>query len=270
MTTSLNHPMQPFSSNTMSKRAHVSLISLAAITILALSSAWQAAPAQLQSAASQAQTSTGYSPVISPYKESFPLTYGEWGARWWQYVYGVPADQNPLSDMTGENCGVGQWGPVFFLVGTTGGSVVRSKCKAPANTGLFLPIINISCAVPEDGDPATFYKLCKQAIDGVDKKSLIVTIDGQKVQNLDEFRAREFFSFTGAIPGVYATSGCTAAANCYEGFHETAYSDGYWVMVNPLRPGRHTIHFEGATLSTDPFYPFTVNVTYNLQVVPPQ
>ena len=61
-----------------------------------------------------------------------------------------------------------------------------------------LPIINIFCAVPEDGDATTFTSTCKEAIDGVDPKSLLVTIDGKKVQNLyKSFRAGEFFAFTG-------------------------------------------------------------------------
>lgn len=208
--------------------------------------------------------------VVPPQAESFPLTYGEWGARWWQYVYGIPADQNPLADPTGEKCGVGQWGPVFFLVGTTGGSATRTKCKVPADMALFFPIINVSCAVPEDGDAATFADPCKTAIDGVDPKSLLVTIDGRKVQNLYKFfRASAFFAFTGVEGGVFESSGC-GTPPCYVGFREPAYSDGYWVMVRPLQPGPHSIHFEGATLPTDPFYPFTVDVTYKLTVLPPK
>jgi hypothetical protein len=81
--------------------------------------------------------------VAPPQSESFAQTYGEWGARWWQYVFGIPADQNPISDTTGKFCHVGQWGPVFFLAGANGGTVTRS-CDVPEGLGLFLPIINIA------------------------------------------------------------------------------------------------------------------------------
>jgi hypothetical protein len=98
--------------------------------------------------------------VVPPQSESFPQTYGEWSAQWWQYVLGIPdnptPNENPLTDPTGAQCPVGQWGPVFFLVGTAGplpGTAIRNKCEVPAEVGLFFPIINISCAVPEDGIP---------------------------------------------------------------------------------------------------------------------
>ena len=79
------------------------------------------------------------------------LSYGEWGAAWWQYVFKIPVHDpsnpsqflNPLFDQTGANCGVGQSGPVFFLVGVinTTGTATRS-CTVPANKMLFFPILN--------------------------------------------------------------------------------------------------------------------------------
>jgi hypothetical protein len=173
--------------------------------------------------------------VVPPQSESFPQTYGEWGAQWWQYVLGIPADENPLFDNTGAQCGLGQWGAVFFLVGTaTTGPVIRKECKVPADTGLFFPLINISCAVPEDGSTAKdIEKVCSDIIDLVDQKSLFLTIDGKKVQNLDKFRASEFFSFTGAAHGPYEFTGC-GTPPCYADFRPIAFSDGYWAMVRPL------------------------------------
>jgi hypothetical protein len=209
--------------------------------------------------------------VVPPQTESFPLTYGEWGARWWQYVLGIPVlpapDQNPLFDTTGARCGVGQWGPVFFLVGTVTNDAVARSCDIPADMGLFFPIINIFCAVTEDGDNApAIGDLCGGITDHVDLKSLSLTIDGKRVQNLDKFRASEFFSFTGAAPGVFATTGCTNSnfPHCYEGFRNTAFADGYWAMLRPLSLGKHTVHFHGE----NPFFPQTVDVTYNLNVAP--
>jgi hypothetical protein len=207
------------------------------------------------------------SPVVSPQAESFPLTYGEWGARWWQYVLGIPTDENPLFDTTGAQCRLGQWGPVFFLVGTaTTGPVKRNKCEVPAGAGLFLPIINISCAVPEDGSTAQdISTLCSGFIDQVDPKSLSLTIDGTSIPNLKNFRASEFFSFTGSAHGPFETTGCVAALQpCYADFRSTAFSDGYWAMLKPLSPDRqHTVHFHAEGPNS-----FVVDVTYKLKVVP--
>lgn len=97
-----------------------------------------------------------------------------------------------------------------------------------------------------------------------------MTIDGKKVQNLyKSFRASEFFAFTGVEGNIDEPNGC-GTPPCYVGFREPAYSDGYWVMVRPLQIGRHIVHFEAAVLPTDPFYPFTVDVTYKLSIVPPK
>jgi hypothetical protein len=205
--------------------------------------------------------------VVPPQSEAFPQTYGEWAGRWVQYVYGLPAGQSPLDDATGAQCQFGQSGPVFFLVGTGGGSLTRSLCKVPADAGLFFPIVDIFCAVPDDGATrAEVITACStDIIDKVDLKSLALEIDKKSVQNLSKYRASGFFPFTGAVPGSAATS-CTGAPfpHCYESFRNDAYADGYWAMLRPLSVGQHTIHFHAAI----PDFSFVLDVTYNLTVVP--
>ena len=56
----------------------------------------------------------------------YGLTYGEWSAKWWQWVHSIPAENNPITDTTGIECARGQNGPVWFLVGTYGGPVERA------------------------------------------------------------------------------------------------------------------------------------------------
>jgi hypothetical protein len=231
-----------------------------------LASAVIAASAICHAPAARAQA------VVPPQSESFPLTYGEWGARWWQYVFGIPEGENPLTDdPTGALCHLGQWGPVFFLMGTNSSAPVTRSCDVPADTGLFFPIINIACAIPDDGTTrAEIVAACSPSIDAVDTKSLFVTvdrktvtIDGNTVQNFKKFRASEFFSFTGAVPGS-AVNSCTGdPPHCYEGFRDTAFQDGYWAMLQPLSRGKHVVHFGGSI----PSLSFTVDVTYRLNVV---
>jgi hypothetical protein len=207
--------------------------------------------------------------VVPPQGEAFPQTYGEWAGRWAQYVYGLPAGQSPLEDATGEQCQLGQSGPVFFLVGvgtsTPPGPLTRSKCKVPAGTGLFFPIVDIFCAVPDDGvDRQTVIDTCTtEGIDKADLKSLALEIDKKSVQNLSKYRATQFFPFTGAVPGS-AVNSCTGTPfpHCYESFRNDAYVDGYWAMLRPLSIGQHTIHFHAAI----PDFSFVLDVTYNLTV----
>ena len=36
-------------------------------------------------------------------------------------AFSIPSKDSPALDKTGENCGIGQSGPVWFLAGVTGG-----------------------------------------------------------------------------------------------------------------------------------------------------
>jgi hypothetical protein len=64
--------------------------------------------------------------------------YDHLSVAWWQWVLAQPAATNPLPDPTGGRCAVGQSGPVFFLVGTSGTEpVVRDRCTVPARRFLF-------------------------------------------------------------------------------------------------------------------------------------
>jgi hypothetical protein len=76
-------------------------------------------------------------------------TYEQWSAKWWQYVFSIPAEVNPLFDATGAQCAVEQTGPdtraVFFLVGAinVSGTATRNDCTVPAGKPLFFPILNV-------------------------------------------------------------------------------------------------------------------------------
>lgn len=48
------------------------------------------------------------------------------------------------------------------------------------------------------------------------------------------------------------------------GPRDPAVADGYWVLLEPLTPGHHTIRIE-ASVSGFPF-PFVIDVTYKLTV----
>src|SRR5688500_6634401 len=74
------------------------------------------------------------------------LTYGEWSARWWQWVISIPSQRNPVKAEGRLNCGIAQSGPVFFLAGSAPPltpPVVR-ECTVPAGKDLFYPLVNLS------------------------------------------------------------------------------------------------------------------------------
>jgi hypothetical protein len=77
----------------------------------------------------------GHPKVVSSRSKVFGLTYGEWGAAWWQWLLPIPPCSTgpvdpdhptecagtpaPTLDTTGAECDAGQSGPVWFLAGTS-------------------------------------------------------------------------------------------------------------------------------------------------------
>ncbi len=102
--------------------------------------------------------------------------------------------------------------------------------------------------------------------DMIDVGSLRFSIDGMNVQNLGKYRFKSpIFSFTGAVPNFSSVGGCGyTSPNCYEGFRAQGWADGYWVMLNPLTPGHHTIHFHAEI----PAWGVVQDMTYHLNVLP--
>jgi hypothetical protein len=204
--------------------------------------------------------------VAPPNSTIYGQSYGDWAAAGWQYVVGFPAATNPLNDPEGTNCADGQSGPVFFLVGTSGGAAERDECVAPVGKSIFFPAMNFFCAAPEDGTVEEMVALCSWATDLI--TDVQVTVDGMPVEGLKEdYRfPSPVFPFDGAIDNPYDTfCGGVPSGTCYEGAHTAGFSDGYWIMLRPLSVGQHTIHMFGYLADWD----FMVDVTYNLTVANP-
>jgi hypothetical protein len=202
--------------------------------------------------------------VFAPNENIQGMSYGDWSAAWWQYALTFTNDVSPIMDTTGQYCNAGQGGPVFFLAGAGSGSATRT-CTIPAGKALFVPIINFECSTVEPGnfhaDNAQQARVCATWWgDGVGIDTLKFTIDGKKVMGLGNFRVQSpFYDFI--VPpynNFLGVDGVTSGSSA---------SDGYWVMVKPLSPGAHVIHFQGAVVS-GPGAGGSQNVTYNLTVTP--
>lgn len=199
--------------------------------------------------------------IIPVNANAYGNTYGEWSARWWQWLLSIPAATNPNLDTTGANCAQKQAGPVFYLVGTFGGSAVTRNCTVPAAKALFFPIINSlfgagvgDCDPTNPGVPCNLADLRVASIASLDSVTLAASIDGKPLQNLDRQRVQSpVLTITFPVLAVFGLPAGTFAPNV---------SDGYWLMLSPLRPGNHTIHFKGTITGG----PFVVEVTYMLTV----
>lgn len=182
--------------------------------------------------------------AFAPESAPYGVTYSEWTARWWQWALKIPRNRNPISDTTGKNSAEGQTGsdPVWFLAGTLGGMIERA-CEIPAGKAILFPVSNNESSYIEFPDLTTELELraCSKAdIDKVTR--LMVAIDGVELKELDlkSYRIQSpLFSVTLPEDSIFGvTAGTTQAV-----------SDGYWMFLKPLPPGRHHIHFMGSCIT---------------------
>jgi len=185
-------------------------------------------------------------------------------AQWWEWAISIPTSHNPLLDVTGDDCVVGQRGSVWFLAGKfSGGSAIRT-CSLPEGKALFFPVVNSvninSPNVCGQGSGNLSVKELRATvaafIDGI--TSISVQLDGQAID------ARRIKSAVFAVPMpadnifVQPCNGDSPA-----GVYSPAVDDGYYVALDPLQSGNHALHFhaqfQGETVQ---------DVTYNLIVVP--
>ena len=176
----------------------------------------------------------------------------------------IPAVVNPNFDSTGANCGQGQAGNVWFLAGTFGGDPVTRSCTIPAGKGILIPVINtiVFANLPTD----TIEGLRTGAVADIDRViTMRVTIDGFPLKDLQDLRVQSpVFAFT--IPKTLFDYDALCSPLVPPGDVQIcplAVSDGYWVLLLPLRKGPHVIKFYAKKSDG-----FVVDVTYNLTIGP--
>jgi len=200
-----------------------------------------------------------------PQVKAYGKTYGEWSARWWQWVRSIPAGTNPLLDTTGAYCDEGQLafgnGNVWFLAGTIGGEAERN-CTVPSGKALLYPLVN---AVFPNGPGENFTVEEKQTMlaSVLDLAcGLQSTLDGVATV-IDQPTVRTqspTFPLTFGPDDVYGyPSGLV---------DNQVVADGYWVILPPLSVGTHELELRGALCAPDTHLPFyEVKVTYHLTIV---
>src|SRR5215510_4122707 len=129
-------------------------------------------------------------PLIAPIRTSPEgQTYGRWAAEWWQWALGIPADVNPLTDITGEHCAQRQVDQVWFLAGSGTDdpavpppAVVRT-CEIPKGESLFFPLINIFYGAFLNDPPETrTEEFVREAGSCTESAQIKVQIDGFEIR----------------------------------------------------------------------------------------
>lgn len=167
-------------------------------------------------------------------------SFGALTARWWQWAERMPIA--PFRDPDGRLCELGQEGGVWFLAGTDGTFNAQRECVIPADRHILVPVINMRRSDVRDRRAAhATPKSCEalQASAAVNNERLgsaVVLIDGVRVSDVTRYRIRSDGCFP-LIPEMDDDYAKTAA-------------DGYWLLLKPLPPGRHTVTV-GANYAAD-------------------
>ena len=170
--------------------------------------------------------------AVPPTENVSGISQSEWSLRWWKWANSFERKDSPISDQTGELCGSRQGGSLWFLAGTYGTHRTIRTCKIPKQKYLFFPLINY-LVTPRVSHSSSCESVTNTAAGITDNPSaLVLDLDGKQVKDLVPYRqATECFetqSLKNRKVWVYPS-----AAN------------GYYVMLRPLSPGKHTLNFGG-------------------------
>lgn len=217
--------------------------------------------------------------VLPPSSLPYGLSYQEWSAKWWQWSLGQSTDCLEL--VGGPGICEGPASRVRFLAGAYGFGVnaQTNHVTIPAGTPLFLTVLGFEAdntACPTNMfTTLTGDQLTAEALSGWSGAASLTTctIDGVPVAGIANPTNSVYnvvspaFSYTTAERANILS--LIAGEDCIPG-GMTIYptvADGVYLMLSPLSPGKHTIHWVGvagplsAPIVED-------NVTFDITVLP--
>ncbi len=177
--------------------------------------------------------------VAPPNSNAHGHSYGGWAAEWWKWFLSIPAPHHPG---LGGPCGEGQSGHVFYLAADATGSA-GVPCTIPSGKAVFFGINNVECSTVETppffGSNEEQLRACAKCFaDQMVVSSLAATLDGKTLANLGSYRAASpLFSFEYPADNIYGIPGGAGTGE--------SVADGYWLLLNPLSAGEHTLSFSG-------------------------
>jgi len=197
-----------------------------------------------------------YSPDSSP----FGTKFSDWTAKWWQWYIGIPNANQPFPDTTGARCSVNQLGPVWNLIGAAG--KVERNCTIPSDKAIMFPILTTECSYSESPTLKNEEELRRCAVEDNQNAHLMASIDNREVKSIDTYRitSAQPFNVTYSDDPVFPTNSKFSQS----------IADGWYLLIEPLKPGMHEIKFTASQLGQATEGESTVlDVTYHLNITSP-
>ena len=219
--------------------------------------------------------------VYPPHFDVAGNSMQEWAAEWWKLVFETQVHTgsqitHPNLDETGANAAQGDVGDVFFLFGTFApGEFTRTNVTIPAGKPILVPILPMEFSNYDTPDPnfnfpgnysaAELAGFADASADSVRSRGeVFLSVDGVAVQGVVAHKESSPVTYTlPATDNLLQFFGLP-----FSGPVDPAAVDGYYVMLQPLSPGEHTIEF-GGSIPTNPFpllSDFTAEITYQITV----
>ena len=197
--------------------------------------------------------------VLAPDAAVAGKSIADWTAAWWTWALQAPAAHDPIADTSGADAHVNNDGPVFFVAGSYGFGPLTRSFDVPAGRPLLVPLLNLFDTEPAILDskyPGVTLADRQNAagilvgdwLASVDTSSLFASIDGNAVANPSQYLE---------VTGLFSM-GPALAGSVVEGFGIVAgdvldptKSGGYWLMIEGLTLGAHTLHLGGTSSPFD-------------------
>ena len=237
-------------------RFHKHLSSIIAITIVAgvINGPVQAGD---RPSAQSGGSSHAHPGIVAPSK------YGELGAQWWKWAFSFPFEDVPFFNTGGPvDISAHQSGNVWFLAGANSGLTEPRRGEVPKGKRLFFPMANFindyPCPDPNfkpnpgESIEAFLQRTGNEAMDAFGPSTVFASLDGVPFANLLSYRSTsKLFKFK-ADPDLIAIDPCIT------GDKQVGVSIGYYLGLEPLSPGVHTLHFGAPDWGQDITYILTV------------
>ncbi len=247
------------------------IVSKLAYTVLA---GWIPAVAGLMLVTSAATPAAGQ--VLEPRSLPYGLSYEEWSAKWWQFFYGQST--NDMEPLGSPGICEGSASRVLFLNGAPTSTTETNHATILADTPLFLAILaftadNTACPVT-DFTTNSADVLTAEAVSGWNSAATLTTctIDGVVVPGLEN-PTNTIYNVV-SVPFSYTTAekdnivAVSEGEPCLPGGLTVypAVADGVYLMLSPLSPGKHKIHFVGEAGPGGTY--LKIDITYEITVLP--